>query len=184
MTEDERFHRHVLGKQGMKAAYRALTGRHSWFFHVSEVGRFEDIKVEGIKRRNPGCAAPPLVADMLGRRASEFICLTPQGSLDATPNRGRSRFRMAIDRKHLPRLIGLDWSYGGVWPLPAIIKQDAPNTPDDEVFCEVVRRRGSVVVYRNLRPSIIRAWCKGTTGEDPSSWPFLADVEQSDLEVF
>lgn len=184
MTEDEKFHRHALSKKGMQAAHLALTARHPWFFHVSEIALFDEIKAKGITRHNPGCTPPPLVVEALREDATEFICLTPQGSFDATPNRSRSRFRMAIASQDLPRVIGLDWSYGGVWPLPAIIKQDTPNTPDDEVFCEVVRRRGSVVVYEALSTSIIRAWCKGTLQDDPSSWPFLADVERSDLEVF
>ena len=93
-------------------------------------------------------------------------------------------FMMAFDRDALPATIGLDWSYAGTWTLPAILRHDHPNLSNEEIFCEVVRRRGSVVAYEVAPADALRVWTKGMPGNDPSKWPRLADTKLADVERF
>ena len=73
----------------------------------------------------------------------------------------------------------MDLSMGG-----CIIKSDAPKMSDEQVFCEVVRRRGSVITYDGIRPSALRVRCNGMAEDDPAAWRELPTVERKDLYVF
>jgi hypothetical protein len=173
-----------LTPSGMAAAHTALTERFSWFLHVSDTSLFETIKSQGLKPHNPGCAPHDLAVKHLGDMADKILCLRPLSTFDTTPERGKPRFILAVAKQHLPILIGLDWSYGGAWNLAGIIKDDAPELPDEQVFCEVVRRWGSVAAYDGVPASSLRVRCKGMTENDPGAWSTLTSVERDELHVF
>jgi hypothetical protein len=175
---------HYLTPSGMAAARAALTVRYPWFLNVSDTDRFDKIRVQGLKPFDPGCAPPDLALKHLGDRAREILCLRPLSTFDTTPKRGNPRFVLAVAGAHLPDLIGLDWSYDGTWTLPDIIKGDTPDMPDDQIFCEVVRRRGSVVSYSGIAVPPLRVRSTGLPEGDPESWPALTSVDRSDLHVF
>ncbi len=173
-----------LTPSGMAAAHAALIERYAWFLHVSDADLFATIKSEGLKPNNPGCAAPDLVLKHLKDKAQKVLCLRPQSTFDTTPQRGNSRFVLAVGKQDLPTTIGLDWSYGGAWNLAGIIKSDAPKMSDEQVFCEVVRRWGSVITYDGIRASALRVRCEGMAEDDPAAWRELPTVERKDLYVF
>lgn len=169
---------------GMAAAHAALIARYAWYLHVSDAEHFESIQKGGLKPNNPGCAPHGLVTKYLGTKAHAILCLRPLATLDTTPGRSTSRFALAVDSAALPRLIGLDWSFGGVWALAKIIKNDAPQMSAEDVFCEVIRRRGSVVCYDGIAPSSLRVRCNGHSPEDPAQWNELMSVERKDIAIF
>jgi hypothetical protein len=103
-----------------------------------------------------------------------MIFLRPVGTFDSTPRRGEKLFAMAIPRDALPRTITIDWTFGGTWGLACIIKRDTPALTNEEIFCEVVRRRGSVAIYETI----------SEPAEDPSIWPRLVDTDFADVTVF
>lgn len=173
-----------LTPAGMAAAHAALIARYAWFLHVSDTDLFETIQKEGLKPNNPGCAPHALATKSLGTKAHRILCLRPLATLDTTPSRSTSRVALAVDRTDLPNLIGLDWSYGGVWELANIIKADAPQMSAEDVFCEVIRRRGSVVCYDGIAPSSLRVRCNGQSANDPATWSELTSVERNDLDIF
>jgi hypothetical protein len=174
----------LLTKVGMASAYAALIAKYIWFLHVKTMAEFDHIKLNGIIPRNPGYIPPTEVTAALGESARNIICLRPKDTQDTTPRRGKKMFLMAIQNEKLPNIIGLDWSYSGNWTLPDILKNDCPTMTTNEIFCEVVRRRGSVVTYGTISPEALRVWTKDTPQDDPSTWPPLVQVELTDLEEF
>jgi len=175
---------HYLTPAGMVEARADLCSRYEWFLHVSDVGLFDTIKKEGLKPNNPGCTPHSLATKYLGSKAHEILCLRPLSTFDMTPRRGTYRFVLAVGNEHLPDLIGLDWSYSGAWNLACIIKSDAPKMSDAQVFCEVVRRWGSVVSYDGIPASALRVRCNEMKEDDPAEWPDLTSVERENVHVF
>ena len=93
-------------------------------------------------------------------------------------------FAMAISRDTLPRLVTIDWTYAGTWGLASIIKNGAPALKNEELFCEVARRRGSVAIYDAISPDLLRVLTAGQPVEDPSKWPRLVDTDVADVIAF
>ena len=91
---------------------------------------------------------------------------------------------MAIPRDALPRTITIDWTFGGTWGLACVIKRDTPALTNEEIFCEVVRRRGSVAIYETISVDLLRIHTAGQPIEDPSIWPRLVDTDFADVKVF
>jgi hypothetical protein len=87
---------------------------------------------------------------------------------------------MALPAAALPPIVTLDWSFGGVWNLTAIIKADTPALTAAEIFCQVARRRGSVAIYEATLPEALRVWTHGLD-PDPSTWTWLPDAAPADL---
>jgi hypothetical protein len=113
-----------------------------------------------------------------------MIFLRPIGTDDSTPRRGERMFAMAIDKSALPTTITVDWTFDGTFGLADIIKADTPALTDDVIFCEVVRRRGSVAIYEAIPADALRVWTKGEPFDDPLKWPKLVDTEFADVEQF
>jgi hypothetical protein len=113
-----------------------------------------------------------------------MMFLRPIGDrvIDSTPRRGEKMFAMAISGDALPKIITVDWTFGGTWGLASIIKK-APELPNNIIFCEVVRRRGSVAIYETIPANLLRIWTKGLPFDDPSKWPRLLDTEFADVVV-
>lgn len=180
---DEEF----LNPASMAAAHAALTARYPWFLHVKPVRKFDRIKAKGLEPRSQGCPTNSSVAAAIGeavKNVDEMIFLRPTGTFDSTPRRGEKMFMMAVPRNALPDLITVDWTFGGTWGLASIIKKDAPSLSMDEIFCEVVRRRGSVAIYQTLRPNLVHVWTSGRPADDPSKWPVLVDTDIAEVAVF
>ncbi|ESY72776.1 hypothetical protein X743_14445 [Mesorhizobium sp. LNHC252B00] len=165
----------------MQSAYDFLTRKHSWYLHASDPANFEDIKAGGLETRFPGGSVPDIVKDRFGTTAKQVLCLRPIGTEDPTGSRSSERFLLAVERNFLPLSIGLDWSFVGTWTLPDILRADDPKMTDDEIFYEVVRRRGSVLSYDGIPASNIRVWCKGSGCDAPSTWPRLVASTISDI---
>jgi hypothetical protein len=93
-------------------------------------------------------------------------------------------FAMAIDKSALPCTITVDWTFDGTFGLADIIKADTPAMANDVIFCEVVRRRGSVAIYEAITNETLRVWTKGQPSNDPSKWPKLVDTHIGEIEQF
>jgi len=174
----------LLTVAGMASARTALTAKYEWFLHVKPVSQFNHVKEKGLEPRNQGCTAEPEVLAARGAGGSNIVCLRPIGTFDTTPRRGNTMYMMALHRDDLPTTVGLDFSYSGTWTLPAIIKNDCPTATNDDIFCEVVRRRGSVITYEPIPKEALRVWTTGKPQNDPSQWPRLVDVERGDIKEF
>ncbi len=177
----------LLTPAGMASAHAALTARYPWFLHIKPVRKFDSIKKEGLRPRSQGCPTNPSVAAAIGNAVSnvdEMIFLRPVATFDSTPRRGERLFAMAIPRDALPRTITIDWTFGGTWGLACIIKRDTPALTNEEIFCEVVRRRGSVAIYETISADLLRIHTAGQPAEDPSIWPRLVDTNFADVMVF
>jgi hypothetical protein len=177
----------LLSPAGMAAAHAALTARYPWFLHIKPVRKFDSIKKEGLRPRSQGCPTTPSVAAAIGNVVSnvdDMIFLRPIGSDDSTPRRGEKLFAMAIPHDALPTIITIDWTFGGPWGLACIIKKDTPTLTNEETFCEVVRRRGSVAIYEAISADLLRVHTAGQPADDPSTWPRLVDTDFADVKVF
>ncbi|MDA9440351.1 hypothetical protein XH98_14720 [Bradyrhizobium sp. CCBAU 51745] len=171
----------------MNAAYAALTARYPWFLHIKPVRKFDRIKHQGLEPRSQGCPTNTTVSKAIGdlvKNVDEMIFFRPIGTFDSTPRRGEKMFMTAISRSSLPEVITVDWTFGGTWGLASIIKKDTPSLSTDAIFCEVVRRRGSVATYRAIPPNLLHVWVKGQPAQDPSKWPLLIDIDVADVVVF
>jgi hypothetical protein len=179
----------LLTCEGMTEARIALTTRYQWFVHIKPTRKFGSIKQVGLQPRRQGCSTNPSIATTIGRLVTcvdEMIFLRPMGDqvFDSTPRRGEQMFAMAIPSKALPKIITMDWTFDGTWELASIIKDSSPDMPDSAVFCEVVRRRGSVAIYEPIPANLLHVWTRGLRWCEPSKWPLLLDTEFADTEIF
>lgn len=176
-----------LTSSGMNEAHAALTAKYPWFLHVKPTRKFELIKKSGLKPRSQGCPTNPTVAAAIGKLVSnvnEMIFLRPIKTADSTPRRGEKMFMMAIPNDVIPKILTIDWTSDGTWNLAAIIKKDSPTASSATIFCEIIRRRGSVAIYETIGVNRLRVWKKGQQEDDPSTWPLLIDTEFTDILAF
>jgi hypothetical protein len=177
----------LLTLAGMTAAYVALTERYAWFLHIKPVRTFDTIKKDGLRPGRQGCPTNPAVATAIASAISsvdEMIFLRPLGTFDSTPRRGEELFAMAIPNDALPKIVTVDWTCDGTWGLADIIKNDTPALTNEDIFCEVVRRRGSVAIYDAVSADLIRVLTISRSADDPSTWPRLVDTAIADVMVF
>lgn len=174
----------LLTPAGIASARALLLNKHEWFLHVKPIAQFDAIKAQGLQPRHQGCAAKPEVIAALGDAAVNIICLRPKGTFDTTPRRGQTMYLMAVHRDDMPARLGLDWSYDGNWTLTPILQHDHPNASKEEIFCEIIRRRGSVVSYDAIPATALRVWNKGASQDDPAQWPKITEVEAAHVEQF
>jgi len=179
----------LLTPKGMAHAHETLRTKYQWFVHIKPMRKFELIKQAGLQPRRQGCPTNVSVASAIGglvASVDELIFLRPLGDgvLDSTPRRGEKMFAMAISADALPKVITVDWTFGGTWGLASIIKNYSPDIPNNIIFCEVVRRRGSVAIYETIPANLLRIWTKDLPFSDPSKWPMLLDTECADVVVF
>lgn len=170
----------LLSQEGMAEARALLISKHEWFLHAAPMAAFAQIQCEGLCPCNPGAMPDSVIAASLPvARPDRILCLRPIRTLDTTPRRG-PEFMLALRASALPQTVTLDWSFGGVWNLPAIIKADTPAMTAGEIFCQIARRRGSVAIYEAIPPEALWAWTH-SLGADPSIWPPLPDVALEDM---
>ena len=170
----------LLSLEGMAEARALLISKHEWFLHAAPMATFAQIQCEGLCPHNPGAMPDSVTAAALPvARPDRIVCLRPIRTPDTTPRRG-PEFMLALPASALPQTVTLDWSFGGVWTLPAIIKADAPAMTAAEIFCQIARRRGSVAIYEAIPPEALRVWTHNL-GADPSAWPRLPDVASGDM---
>jgi hypothetical protein len=177
----------LLTPAGMASAHAALTARYPWFLHIKPVRKFDLIKKEGLRPRPQGCPTNPSVATAIRGAVGdvdEMIFLRPIATFDSTSRRGEKLFTMAIPGNAVPRIITVDWTFGGTWGLASIIKKDTPALTNDEIFCEVVRRRGSAAIYETIGSELLRVHTLDKPADDPSTWPRLVDTDVADAKVF
>jgi hypothetical protein len=177
----------LLEPNRMTTAHARLIARYPWFLHIKPARMFDSIKKHGLRPASQGCATNPSVAAAIGGavgNVDEMIFLRPLGTFDSTPRRGEKLFAMAIFRDELPNIITVDWTFAGTWGLADIIKNYAPALTNEEIFCEVVRRRGSVAIYESISTDLLRVRTAGQPEDDPSTWPRLADTDIADIVVF
>jgi hypothetical protein len=114
----------------------------------------------------------------------EMIFFRPLGTFDSTPRRGERMFTMTVRRDVLPATLTVDWTFDGTWGLASLIKADTPTLTNEVIFCEVVRRRGSVAVYQTIPRELLKVWTKGQPADDPSKWPRLTCADIGQVEQF
>ena len=177
----------LLTVLGMTAAHATLMEEYPWFLHIKPVRKFAEIKGRGLTPRSQDCPTNKVVAAAIAEKVAnvdEMIFLRPIGTHDSTPHRGERVFAMAIDKSALPTTITVDWTFVGTLELAEIIKADTPALTNEAIFCEVVRRRGSVAIYEAIPAGVLRVWTKGQPFDDPSKWPKLVDTKFADVEQF
>jgi hypothetical protein len=174
----------LLTRPGMAAAHAALIANYEWFLHIKPVRKFDAIKKGGLHPRSQGCPTNQRVAAAMKGNVDEMIFFRPLGTFDSTPRRGEKMFTMAIHRDALPATLTVDWTYGGTWGLASLIKADTPALTNEVIFCEVVRRRGSVAVYQTIPREVLKVWTKGQPADDPSKWPRLICTDIGEVEQF
>lgn len=139
--------------------------------------------------RNPnpdGKGPPEVFAEVLGglkRKADEIVCLRPIDSLDTRPKRNERQFRLALRGADLPKLISLDWSYGGAIQLANILRQQNPNWRHSDVFVEVAHRWGSFSSYDAIPASALRVQTWASSPNNPATWPPLINAAVANVAV-
>jgi hypothetical protein len=173
----------MLTQGGIAVAHQAMLTRYCWFEHIGDFAAFDRYCATGIERRNPGMEPEYFVTHALGPEARNVVCLRPiDSTLDTTPRRrARTEFRMAPASVDLPRTIGLDWSFGGVFALADQIRRDCA-WEDAEVFVEVTHRRGSVLSYAPIPIAALRVWTMGSSTYNPATWPRLIGADRNYVE--
>ena len=161
----------------MAAARAALTAKYEWFLHLKPISEFAAIKGGGIEPRSQGCPMNKSIAAAIGKSAGKMIFLRPIGAFDSTPRRGQKLFAMALHRDALPKTLTVDWTFGGTWTLGPEIRRDAPTLSNEEIFCEVVRRRGSVAIYQAIPQNLLRVLTINVPDGAPSQWPELIKTD-------
>jgi hypothetical protein len=177
----------LLTTAGMASARAELTKRHEWFLHAKPTSRFGEIKVYGLAPRRQDYLLnddAKTVLSALGQNAEKIICLRPKDTFDTTPRGNELMFLMALHRDALPPTITLDWTYVGNLSLVPVLNHGHLEWTKEQIFCEVVRRRGSVVIYDHISTNALRVWAKGTDKNDPSTWPTIISVDLSVVEQF
>jgi hypothetical protein len=174
-----------LTQKGMTSARRALISKFPWLLHVKPVSQFQEIKENGLKPRAQGCPTNQLVkAALMMQNVDKMTFFRPMGTFDSTPTRDGRKFMLAMKSSMLPKIITLDWTYTGNFELASILKVDCQEATSDDIFCEVVRRRGAFAVYELIPATLLQVWTKGRAEDDPSTWSQLIDTEISDLAEF
>ncbi len=170
----------LLKQDVMEAARDALVAECKWYIHCSPIASFESIKRSGVVKADPGGESPPSIK-VFGR---EVVCLRPIGSEDSTPRRGEALFKVAISAASLPSIVTLDWSFPGCWELACVLERGAERKSDEQIFCAVVKRRGSIMAYNSISVESLRVFTKGCVEDDPSAWPFIQSVHPSEIQAF
>lgn len=156
-TMDQSIHERLLSLKGMADARSAIQARHMWYFHISPFIAFDGIQKHGLQARYPGGAVPLIIGETYGRYV---VCLHPEHTPSVMPAKDGPAFEIAISQIDLPHSLGLDWSYPSNWELASILASLESPSPDEEIFCEVVSRRGSLVTYASILPSALRVRTK------------------------
>jgi hypothetical protein len=175
----------LLTPTGMASARAALVGAYRWYLHQSASKNFCSIRATGLEPRRD--AAPPeTVINRLGSGAGAILCFHPIGSQCApvgTPT--PPLIRLAVDREHLPRRIGLDWSFSCYpWKLAILLRQESPSREIKDIFLEAVHRSGSVLSYDRIPVSHLRICCKSDSNASLCKWPQLDQVTAVDIAEF
>jgi hypothetical protein len=179
----------LLTPQGMHDARTALIAKYQWLIHVKPLAQLEKIKLAGLEPRCQGNSANSIFVRAIGQSVANInhvICFRPLGEnvLNTTPKRDEEMFAVAIPSSALPKIVTVDWTFGSTLELASIIKANAPWCPNEAIFCEVVRRRGSVIIYEAIPASQLRLLTIGQSCQDPSSWPQILDAATDQVMVF
>ncbi len=178
----------LLKPENMAAARHALGAKYDWFIHIAPTTQFESIKAHGLQPGPQDCPTNQSVKEALEGKVADvnaLIFLRPLGPcvLDSTPRRGESMFALAISCAILPAVVTVDWTFSGTWGLASIIKQEFPTLTKEAIFCDVIRRRGSVAIYESLPAGSLRVRTKFSPPDDPSKWPQLVDTKFHEIAV-
>lgn len=170
----------LLTPAGMADARALLISKHPWFLHAAPIAAFDQIQSEGLLPRNPGGTPQVSIRTALAvAHPDRIVCMRPIWTTDTTPRR-EPEFMLALPASAVPQTITLDWSFGGVLNLAAIIKADAPGMSSAAVFCEVAHRRGSIATYDEVPPQALRVWTV-EAAPDPALWPALSETTKRDV---
>jgi hypothetical protein len=180
--------RDLLTREGVAAAVSALKDNYGWFISIKIMDDFYSVQKSGLRPNKQGCLANPVVAASIGSlicSVDEMIFFRPlgKGVHDSTPRRGEGMFVVAVAADNMPEILTIDWTMDGTWGLASIIKEDCPDWDNSLIFCEVVRRRGSVVAYKEVPAKYLRVLVKGLSIEDPSDWPYITSVASTDVTL-
>ena len=156
--------------------------------HVGDFTRFKSYQEQGLIPLRPLGGQPAACIEnalkVLGRDARSVVCLWPIGSHDARPTRPHDQtFEMAFAGEDLPEAISLDWSYASALEIAEKIEEfKCVVWSSSQVFVEAVRRRGSVVSYEPIPPTVLRVRTRACRA-DPGGWPRLVDTDRTDVAV-
>jgi hypothetical protein len=164
----------------------ALCGRYKCFLHETEKSRLESIRKAGLEVRNPGASSDDeLMRKLTGGRVNGMVCLHPLGSTGGVGSAGTGPYvLLAVQNSGIPEEVTLDWSFPGCWDLAPVIAKDHPQTSTEDIFLEIVRRRGSVSCLSGILPNYLFILSKGDLGSAPQRWRRLVETTDNDVVVY
>lgn len=168
----------------MDVVKRALIGRYKWLIHVTQednLDRPEGIRATGLITHSVTKKTPPEVVRKFGKQDVPITCFNPLGAkgcprpvTDPTAIVGVSKpthISLAVDVSDLPPQVGLDWTYS--WNCVERYLQNSKNQSIEEIVANLANEYGSVVVYEEIPPDKLRAYCEGNSPTNPLSWMAL-----------
>jgi len=164
---DLRSHGRVL-RRIAAAAHSALVTKYHWFTHDTPADNLDnDIVERGLTRGCPG-RYPEELFDVLGTWASRFVSLHPEKSDLRPQSSGLPPYvRLALNASDLPKWVWVDWSYE--WDR--CVRPNYRTLHDIDVAA-VAQKLGSVAVFQNIPPQVLRIWTQDLP-DDPAQWPSL-----------
>ncbi len=175
-------HEELFDAEGMQRALDALSKHYQFLFHRAPIKKLDEIRNHGLRAFEQPLAKDVdlnLFEKLMGERPRKILCLKPSVTNLVVQNDGLARVTLACSTSAVSCPIGLDWSYSSCWPLAEILRDAAPSRSSEDIFLEVVRRRGSVVTYCGVPASSIRIRLNSSSS-DASQWPALADTTELD----
>lgn len=159
----------------------AVGMRYKWYVHLAKAARISNIVADGLQPLKD-TGAPDIVKQYLGEDGANRICFNPLGTLLVPgPVEPGPYYLLALEREHLPRRIGLDWSYGGSYSSAGVYEKDFRGMSPEDIFLKSVHEYGCIISYDPVPPAHIRAFAVGSRAHNPLTWPPLNAVNEADL---
>jgi hypothetical protein len=136
-----------------------LCSRYALFVHETEHTSVAKIALSALEARNPGSGPHDELIAAFGYSERKWVCVHPLGSFLAKSTKQGPFSLLAILPAAVPAELTLDWSYAGTWPLPDLIETDEPDLTTEEIFLQVIQRRGSVAILSDIGPAHLHVLC-------------------------
>lgn len=155
-----------------------------WWSHRTPLDHISSIRDQGIvPQRTEAIWTPKPVEQRFGFNPP-VSCFCPVHLSDEwarLSHQKRPLVHLAVQTDDLAFPIGLDWTFPDQWPSAGLISDSDSSLSAPEVFLKAVERAKVLVCYNTIAPEHIRVWLNGNDPKDPSEWPGLRDVPESQI---
>jgi hypothetical protein len=167
------------------ALRNALCAQYQCFLHETAKSQLGSIRQTGLEGRDPGASTDDQLMGELGVKQREIVCLHPLGSTRGVCSSLTPPYvLLAVKNSAVPHHVTLDWSWPGCWSLAPIIEKCGPQRTAEEIFLEIVRRRGSVAGLARIGREHLFILCKGENGSAPERWRPLVQTSEDDIVFY